>query len=274
MNSLLIVGFREKDAGKTMVAQAILRYLKEQNINVCGFKPKAGNSLWYDYDIVHEALSQGRLYGKDAKLLRKASETNFPEEIISPIHRLWIETFPYPYINKLPTFLVDRITVQENNMKHLITVNKPLLNQNTECEKLLTKLFDNAEEIINIYSLGDLNKVVKKYYDEAIRLAYEKIQRNHEFVVVESYGNVALPWDKIENLKIVLGVEPWFIRLYDPNRYLTTVKLTSQLRIDVEITTSQIQHLLKPVKEIKIVPSRSSEIVEDLKRNVGELLEI
>lgn len=89
LRKFLIVGLKELEAGKTTVARALLLCLREEGIKACGFKPKAGNTLWYDYDTVYEALSRGRLYGKDSKLLREASDTNLPEELISPIHRLW-----------------------------------------------------------------------------------------------------------------------------------------------------------------------------------------
>ncbi|MFQ6085985.1 MAG: hypothetical protein ACE5OY_06965 [Candidatus Bathyarchaeia archaeon] len=88
----LIVGLQKSEAGKTTVARALLYTLRERGLDACGFKPKASNTIWYDYEVVHEALSQGRLYGSDSKLLKKASGTDLPEEVISPIHRLWAVT--------------------------------------------------------------------------------------------------------------------------------------------------------------------------------------
>jgi hypothetical protein len=103
LQRFLIVGLKELDAGKTTVAHALLLCLGERGIKACGFKPMAANTLWHNYDVVHEALSDGRLYGKDSKLLRNASYTDFPEELINPIHRLWAT--PPHYLNRtLPHF--------------------------------------------------------------------------------------------------------------------------------------------------------------------------
>lgn len=128
LRRFLIVGLKEVDAGKTTVARALLLCLRERGITACGFKPKAGNTLWYDYEVVHEALSQGRLYGKDAKLLRMASGINIPEEIISPIHRLWV-TPPHHLkqdLATLPYFIVDRVTLWSEKPKEMVVVNDAL----------------------------------------------------------------------------------------------------------------------------------------------------
>ncbi|KAF5431541.1 putative P-loop ATPase/GTPase [Candidatus Methanophagaceae archaeon] len=94
--NILIVGLKGQDAGKTTFALALLAYLREKGHNACAFKPRAGNNVWYDFDVVHDALSQGRLYGKDATRLKAASafsaaDDPLSEECINPIHRLWME---------------------------------------------------------------------------------------------------------------------------------------------------------------------------------------
>jgi predicted P-loop ATPase/GTPase len=270
MRSILIVGLKEKDAGKTTLALALLKYLRENGINACSFKPKAGNCLWYDYDVVYEALSQARLYGKDAKLLKEASDTSLNEEVINPIHRLWAEDFMWKRIERLPNFLLDRVTLLKDELRFILIANKPLLSKYHECKELLRGLYSNAKEVIEVYDIEQLNKVICKYYDKAIALAYEKIKQNSEFVVVESYSDVALPWEGIENIEVVFGVEPWQISIYDPDKYLTTIKLFSQLRYK-EITTREVCKLLKPIKEIRIPPLLSKEIVEKLKDKIEKL---
>mgnify|MGYP000132518745 CR=1 FL=1 len=271
MCDILVVGFKEKDSGKTMLTQALIWYLREKGINVCGFKPRAGNNLWYDYDVVYETLSKGRLYGKDAKVLRETSRTSLPEEIINPIHRLWVENSTYTPMGRLPGFLVDRVTTSEH-AEFLVVVNKLTLEKYLECKWMIEKLCSNAVEVVKIDKLKELNRIIIESYDKAISLAYRKIKQNHEVVVIESYSNTALPFNNIKGLKAVLGVEPWHIYLYSPDKYLTAVKLLTQLRKNTEITTDQIKQLLKPVKEVKVAPSISIEIVKNLKEKIKDLL--
>lgn len=275
MCDILVVGFREKDSGKTMLTQALIRCLKEEGVNVCGFKPRAGNSLWYDYDVVYKALLEGRLYGKDAKVLREASKANLPEEIINPVHRLWVEDSFHTFMDRLPNFLVDRITISEKEeAEFLVVVNKLTLERYFECKWLMEKLFSNAKKVVKIDKLEDLNKIIIESYDKAVSLAYRKVKKDSEVVVVESYSNVALPLplDNIKSLKVVFGVEPWHVYLYSSDKYLTAIKLLTQLRKNREVATNQIKQLLKPVKEVRITPSTSTEIVKNLKEKVKDLL--
>ena len=271
MHSIMVVGLREKDAGKTVVAQAVIEYLKEKGVNVCGFKPKAGNSFWYDYDVVYESLLQGRLYGKDAKILKNSSKTDLPEEVINPIHRLWVENSTYIPINGLPSFLVDRVTISEDG-KFFIVINRLELEKYPECEKFLENLCLNAEKIFEVSDVCRLNSIIKEYYDKAVELAYKRIKQDYDIIVMESYSDIALPWDKIENVKNILAVEPWHIYLYNPDKYLTAVKLSTKLRKEGEISTLQVKQLVKPAKEVKVAPSRSREISRKLKEKIEEIL--
>lgn len=85
----------------------------------------ACNSIWYDYDVVYEALSEGRLYEKDSKLLKKASGTDLSEEVISPVHRLWAVP-PQSVKTKLsevPQFITDRVTLCDGEERDVAVLN-------------------------------------------------------------------------------------------------------------------------------------------------------
>lgn len=187
MYSFLIVGLREMDAGKTTIARALLLCLRERGIAACGFKPKASNTLWYDYDIVYEGLRQGRLYGKDSKLLREASGTKLPEELISPIHRLWAT--PPHYMKRdlttLPCFIVDRVTLWSEKPKETVVVNDALPFRHGR-ERLVAKLHKLETEVLHVKTVRELNKIVNTYYEEAIELAHRRILSEHDALVYES----------------------------------------------------------------------------------------
>ncbi|MHC1579093.1 MAG: hypothetical protein ACXQTZ_00305 [Candidatus Alkanophagales archaeon] len=261
--TVLVVGLRAEDAGKTTLASALLRYLRGHGVDACGFKPKAGNNVWYDFDIVYESLSQGRLYGKDAKLLRAASGTELPEEVINPIHRLWAEgassavsTAPtVPVSTGVPEFIADRVCVRDE----LLVVLNALMPVEPEVGGLLERLCRRASKTFEVARPEELAALAPEY-EAAMEAAYEKIAQRHEAVVVESYCDVALPWEGLKP-DVVLGVEPWRIFVYDAEKYVAAVELAGRR----EVTTRSVCPLLKPLKQVKVPPLRSSEITERLK---------
>ena len=267
---VLIVGLRESSSGKTSLAQAMLLYLREKGFKACGFKPKAGNNIWYDYDVIHEALSKGRLYGKDAKLLKTASGTDLPEEVISPIHRLWtLPPLEKTVFSEVPYFIADRITVCDGGCSDHIVINDALPSELRE-EELVQKLCQRSVKTHHVSTLDELNSVVNHYYDYATQKAYEKIAEEHEIVVYESYANNALPWTGIRKLDLVLATEPGRVYAYNSHKYLSAVELSRNLR--KEITANEVCELLKPLKILKIPPCTSDKLVEKLKEKISELL--
>ncbi len=277
---VLIAGLKEKDAGKTSLALALLAYLREKGFNACGFKPKAGNSVWYDYDIVHEALSQGKLYGKDAKLLKAASafgsmaDTAMEEEFINPIHRLWAEPPLVATITQIPYFILDRVTLWfKEGVRNFVVENESLPVEyrcnDADFENLRAKAFG----IYRVRDLNMLNVLTEEYYDLAIELAYKRMVEQHEYVIIESYSDIALPWKGLKDLDAVFGVKPGHISVYDPNKYLTAVQLSASTYSKEELATSRIVDLVKPIKEVRVPPFRTEEMVQRLKEKIQGLLD-
>ena len=272
LQRFLIVGLKEVDAGKTTVARALLLCLREMGISACGFKPKAANILWYDYDIVHEALSQGRLYGKDAKLLKDASGAKLPEELISPVHRLWA-TPPHHLkrdLTTLPYFIVDRITLWKGKPKEMVVVNDSLPFRHGR-ERLVAKLYKPETEVVYVKTLKELNEIVGKHYDKAIELAHRRISAEYDALVYESYADVALPWKGIKDLDIVLAVHPGYVQAYAPDKYFLALDLSANPL--QEKRTESVVKLLKPIKTIKVPPYKSGEIIKETKRKLDSFLE-
>ena len=272
LRRFLIVGLKELDAGKTTIARALLLCLRERKIKACGFKPKASNTIWYDYDTVHEALSHGRLYGKDSKLLREASGTNIPEEIISPIHRLWA-TPPHHMkrnLTTLPYFIVDRVTLWSEKSKETVVVNDTLPFRYGR-ERLVAKLYKPGTEVVHVRTLKELNEIIGKRYSEAIELAHRRIAAEHDALVYESYADVALPWKGIKDLDMVLAVHPGYVQAYDPDKYFLALDLSTNLLR--EKRTESVVNLLKPIKTIKVPPYKSGEIIKGIKRKLHPILE-
>ncbi|HID19587.1 MAG TPA: hypothetical protein EYP28_01400 [Methanophagales archaeon] len=272
----LIVGLKEKDAGKTSLALALLAYLREEGFNACALKPRAGNSVWYDYDVVHEALSQGRLYGKDAKLLSSASayssvSTTKIEEFINPIHRLWAEPSRVNPISQIPYFILDRVSLwYKEGVKNLVIENEAQSGEYNDAN--FRKLRANASTIYHVRDLDTLNKITEKYYSHAVELVYKRMLEQHEYVVIESYSDIALPWNGLDDLDIVIGVKPGQMLTYEPKKYLAAVQLTTPTYSQEEISTARIVDLIKPLKVVNVPPFRSEELLQALKEKIPLLL--
>lgn len=276
------MGLKEKDAGKTSLALALLAYLREKGFNACGFKPRAGNSVWYDYDVVHEALSHGRLYGNDAKLLKTASaygagvaNANLIEEFINPFHRLWAEPALIDPISQIPYFILDRVTLWfKEGVRNLVVVNEALPVEYRCDEKLFRKLRARASSIYHVRDLNTLNELTGEYYDLAVELAYKKIVEQHDCVVIESYSDIALPWKGLNDLEVVFGVKPGQISVYEPEKYLAAVQLSASTYSQEELATTKIVELIRPIKEARVPPFRSEELVQGLKEKIPLLLRV
>lgn len=113
--------------------------------------------------------------------------------------------------------MVDRITLFDGNHQRTVLLdNKTTSFEYIDKEKFLKNLNDKADDIFNIENIETFNTLVKYYYDSAINSTYDKIKRDFSLVIIESYGDIALPWDSsFKELDLVIGVEPWNIYVYD-----------------------------------------------------------
>ena len=278
---ILIVGLKELDAGKTSLACAMLEYFRARGYSVCGFKPRAGNSIWYDYDVVQEALSRGRLYGKDAKMLKLASTPYsvsgaLEEEFVNPFHRLWTEPPHIDPVTRIPYFVIDRVTLwRKSEATNLVVVNDALPMEYRYDDALFNELCAGASRIFHVHDLNTLNKLTSEYYNRAAEQAFMLMRREYELIVIESYSDVALPlpYSTLKDVDAVIGIKPGKIFVFEPEKYLTAVQLEASIRIQAEEPpTSEIVELLKPVREIRVPPLRSDEVVPQLKKRVPLIL--
>lgn len=214
-NKILIVGLKDTDAGKTTLARAIISYLRDEGFDACGFKPLARSNIWYDYDVIYDALSDGRPYGKDAIFLRNASGRDVSEELINP-----------DLLSSFPSIILDRVTPWSDKPRTILVENKDLLFGIEEDEKLLEKLHYYTDDIYEIGDLKSLNKAMEEYYGRAIGFAYRRLLDRHDPIVIEGYSDVALPWSNLDDLDLVIGAEPWHISIYDPDKYLNDIKFS------------------------------------------------
>jgi len=256
---ILCVGLRDYKSGKTTLALALMRLYKEKGIQVCGFKPKSGNNLWYHWKSVKDAIMKGTLYGRDAKKLYEEMELekvqDVPVTLINPVHRLWMPNMNEISFGGLPHFILDRITIED---QQIIAINN-----HAECP-IDKKYFQNLlskSEIIRINNREDLQELTG-LYEKADKIAETQLTKQFNTIICESYADIGLPWNDIEDIDYVFTIKPFFLEIYEGERYIQSSKVISTLSIEQK--TEDIIEPIKPLREIKIPPFANN-IVENLK---------
>ncbi|WP_458190287.1 ATPase [Haladaptatus sp. NG-WS-4] len=248
--TVLIAGSDRVDAGKTTFTVGLL-----DHIDGVGFKPRAGNDFWFDHDDAVSAISEGRLYGKDATRLADASAGAHTPEDVNPVHRLW---WPAPgkgqglLGQKHREFLVDRVgeafvvngTV---SLPAFVETNLPL------------------DDAVAVQSLSELNDQTERRYLPHFRALSERI-RDEDRAVVESYSDIARPIRGVE-FDTVAVVEPRRVRVYDGKRYEKACEVADSSARDgtLEKRVEDVVSLLGPVETFTLEPLGKSKRADPAK---------
>lgn len=242
--TLLVAGADRVDAGKTTFAVGLV-----ERLGGVGFKPRAGNDVWFHHDDYRRAVVDGRLYGKDAARLAAVSETAVSPESTNPVHRLW-QPAPGSGTGLLGRsgreFVVDR--VGEVFVR----------NATADLPAAAREHLPLAEAVV-VDSLGAFNKAMSTYHLPALRECGRRIDRTDD-VVVESYGDIARPLGDLEPTAVAV-VEPGRVRIYDGERYAKACSVASGGPREgrLETLTEVVTDFLDPRATIAIPPLRSAE---------------
>ncbi|NHN41006.1 ATPase [Halorubellus sp. JP-L1] len=204
---LLVAGGDRVDAGKTTFSTGLLAYA-----DAVGFKPRAGNDYWFDHDDYERAVDDGRLYGKDAKRLAAASASDVAPEAINPLHRLWRPS--HGTGSGLVgaghrEFVLDRVTVDG--------ADEYVVHADADVPPSARERLPLADATV-VDSLPAFNDVMRDLHADALSSVAGSV-RECERVVVESYGDVAVPLADVA-FDAVAVVDPGRARVYDGDRYL------------------------------------------------------
>ena len=201
---LLVAGGDRVDAGKTTFAVGLAARLSDP----LAVKPRAGNDHWFDHDDAVRALSDGRLYGKDAARLAAATSADRPEAI-NPVHRLWRPTPGRTGLLGEPdrTFLADRVTTADGD--------RFVVNDRVD---LPAAVRDLAADPVRVDGVTAFNDVMADWHLEALSRLGERVQAADRPVIVESYADVADPL-RAPTYDAVAVVEPGRCRIYDGRRW-------------------------------------------------------
>lgn len=232
--TLLVVGADRVDAGKTTFTVGLLARL-----HGIGFKPRAGNDYWFDHGDYRTAVTEGRLYGKDARRLAAASAEDVDPEAINPVHRLWR---PAPGGNGFlgradRTFVLDRIGEE-------FVVNADATIPPSASEEL------PLEDAPRVASVEALNRVTREHHLPALDALRERIEAA-EPAVVESYGDVARPLRGLAVDRVAV-VEPERVRVYDGDRYDTACEVATGSPLDGQLE-ERVSDVVEPIESVATV---------------------
>lgn len=208
--TLLVVGADRVDAGKTTFSTGLV-----ERTDAVGFKPRAGNDYWFHHDDYLDALSQGLLYGKDARRLADASPGSLGPTDINPVHRLWQprdDSGSGLLGQDDREFVIDRAGDQ-------FVINGTTSIPDSARERLPL----SGAIVVNV--IEEFNRVMERHHVQALDALAETIQRTDR-AVVESYSDVARPLRGIEPTAVAV-VEPARVRIFDGPRYIKACAVAS-----------------------------------------------
>lgn len=269
--TLLVAGGTRVDAGKTTFSTGLLSRLRSDGAEPTGVKPRAGNDFWFDHDDVRTAITDGRLYGKDARRLAAASDgplghsdgvdstesggEEFAPERINPIHRLWRPTPGHTGLlgESDRTFLVDRV---ETSGDPLFVVNGAAADAGLVPEPVFEHL--PLEAAPRVRTVDEFNELMHDYHVPGLARLADRVAAVHGPVVVESYSDVAFPLEVA--VDAVAVVDPGRVRVYDGDRYETAreVAAGSAREGQLEEHTDAVTEMVEPLATVGL-PALTSE---------------
>lgn len=269
--TLLVAGGTRVDAGKTTFSTGLLSRLRSDGADPTGVKPRAGNDFWFDHDDVRTAITDGRLYGKDARRLAAASAgalghsdgvdgaepgtKEFAPERINPMHRLWRPTPGHTGLlgESDRSFLVDRV---ETNGDPLFVVNGAAADAGLVPEPVFEHL--PLEAAPRVRSVDEFNELMRDYHVPGLARLADRVETAPGTVVVESYSDVAFPLEVA--VDAVAVVDPGRVRVYDGDRYETAreVAAGSAREGQLEEHTDAVTEMVEPLATVGL-PALTSE---------------
>ena len=252
---LLVVGADRVDAGKTTFSAGLL-----ERTGATGYKPRAGNDYWFDHDDCRTALSDGRLYGKDAKRLATAEGRGRDPEALNPVHRLWQ---PAPGGGTGLLGRSDREFVVDRVGRPTETDAEPLYVRNATAD--VPEAVADAlplEEAVPVETVAEFNEIAEREYVPAFEDVAAEVE-SREVAVVESYGDIAQPLQSLDHAAIgaVAAVEPGRARIYPGDRYCRACEIASSSPKDgaIEKRVPDVLDYLDPLERVHLPPLAGEE---------------
>jgi len=272
---ILIIGLLRHNSGKTTLALALSRYLKELGYKVGVFKPLSFHNWYYQYSTSIENIKKKLLFSEDVMKLAEAVQTKLPYELLNPIHGVIFPPNPlllryklvaryYLYLeNQLMAMPIVRFTLYSNVKFNIYVINRGTLYRDHLYYDLdyIDSILKSADIVIDVYTTDQIYKAMQIYGPISIRSCYSCIKKLSKVVIIESLSNTAAPSVHVLDTDLVLAVGPGVVMVYDGKSYSKAVLVYSSLRSVVEVSTQDIINLISPIKVFSIPPLLEDELL-------------
>ena len=200
MPSILVVGYHEHDAGKTILTGSLVSILRGRGVDAVAVKPMAGVDLWESPWVLNEIKTRGLVVSGDALKLAEASGGGVDPEVLNPVSLIYAPVDPSkvqwrPRIGEGNVEVLGRVSLcREDRVDTMHFINVEALNlipnglASSVLEaggRLKPYPFRASRELVE--------KVVTGGFTAEIESCMSKVYSSHELVVVESNSDVAVP---------------------------------------------------------------------------------
>ena len=288
MSNLLVVSI-STSVGKTTFCNALVRLLRSRGVSACGFKPFGEFWLYEDADAVFDCLSEGRLFGHDARVHVEAADGEVQEELVAPCYRLMGPSFVLNGLEHSGVSLYGaRATVWDGEPQHHYAI-VPAQLEVAGLGRFLDGLRSGGaslEEVESFQNLGAFAEIA----ESAVSSAYGLLAQRYDRLVIESNGFSGLPWSGLVDLDWVFALGTGVAALYEGSEYLRAAQphladrpryLTRHgvrevadhplYRLFRLVETRKISGLLEPRRTVSILPCRQGELLAQFTAAAEEL---
>lgn len=268
MSRILIVGASSFDSGKTQLAINLGQAFKKTGFSISYFKPISGHNYWYNYEHTKMCLERGQLVSKDATLAKSKLSLESELLLMNPIHSLFAPARIERPLENIPNSLGLSGSTSVLTMQRF---SRPAKNGIDTTVLVADDLIENQKLVIGLDQVGKLsqNAAILKanrletfqeyehlYYEEHVTQSFAEIERDVDFVIIESFNDSAWPWESLESVDHVLVVSPGHVFGYDPERFRKAAFLMKRGSLPIrEVTFGRMSDLLKPKAVIMVEPN-------------------
>ena len=271
--NVLIVGLLPYDSGKTTVAKHLILEAVERGMDVGISKPICAVNGWYRYYCIVRSAKYGKLIGDDVYRLHKVANSSEPIENENPFALLLMPPDPeriewrssaYTALSITEQVVLIRITTLSETKHMMVSTNISKLTDTLK--NILSDLIDKLDpKPINI-DYRDLDNIIlnaNTIADECLKYITDR----HEFNVIESYSDAAMPTRQaLTNVDVIVAVAPGKIAIYEGELYKKALIAISSVKEPWLTKTEEVLPLLNPVKTFNTKPFRSVELLDEILR--------
>ncbi len=265
---VLIVGMLSHDSGKTGLALSLVREARSRGLDVGVSKPISGFNGWSQHRYVQLSVERGVLLGEDMFLLREVAGVKEPLEAVGPLVSLLMPPDPersgwrMSTYRSMTTSLRDQVVAVrlsrcsgegvESTVHIYVPENIERLPQGLEevAWSLVRSLRPEPRPL-------DSRRLEELLGSEGVVHAdtcLDLLASRHEFLVVESYNDAALPTPGCLRSDVVVAVAPGKAAIYSGERYRRAVEAAAGIRKPWQLTTEDVLSLIRPARTMPLKP--------------------